>query len=182
MLGEIDLSADELPAIDAMIRYLYTGDYSDTVEVKTDSTRTTNSTIGVPASSATVDTALPLLFNVKMYVCADKFDILGLRTLATKKYQACVTKHWNNVRFSEFVTHLWGNTVELNRELRNVVFQAAQKHIKELLDRSEFRDLMKDHGDFAYDVIRAVYGRPIGVTSQGDFESKAILGREVGRE
>lgn len=74
------------------------------------------------------------------------------------------------------------NTVESDRELRTVVVQAAYKHIKELLDRGEFGDVMKNHGDFAYDVVRVIYGRPLGVASEGVFRSKAILGRDVGRE
>lgn len=85
-LGEIDLSADELSVIEAMIKYLYTDDYPDTALVRSDSTGATSSMIGAPLSSSNIDNAYALLFNVKMYVCGDKLDISGLRTLATKKY------------------------------------------------------------------------------------------------
>ncbi|KAF8853786.1 hypothetical protein BDZ45DRAFT_748228 [Acephala macrosclerotiorum] len=144
-LGEIDLSADELSVIEAMIKYLYTDDYPDTALVRSDSTGATSSMIGAPLSSSNIDNAYALLFNVKI-ICRAPLE----------------------------------NTVESDRELRTVVVQAAYKHIKELLDRGEFGDVMKNHGDFAYDVVRVIYGRPLGVASEGVFRSKAILGRDQG--
>jgi speckle-type POZ protein len=158
-LRDIDLSADEVPVIRAMIRYLYTDDYDDgdpgpaTAGLSPDCASCQNSrpcTLHPPE----IDFAFPLIFNVKMYVIGDKYDIPGLRALATKKYQACVAVHWNNTTFSESAQHLWDNTMDTDRQLRDVVVKTAHKHIKQFLDRGEFKDFMRSHGDVGLEVVQ----------------------------
>ncbi|CZR56348.1 uncharacterized protein PAC_06236 [Phialocephala subalpina] len=165
-LREIDLSADELPTIRAMIRYLYTDDYPDDAGKQDDcaslasicTPEDEDEDVATPLPIV-ADPAFPLLFNVKMYIAGNKFSIPGLKTLATNKYRACVTEHWDSPIFSEAATHLWTKTnypLAADRQLRDVVVEAAFKHLTHFLKRDEFVDLMKSHGDFGLDIVKLI--------------------------
>ncbi|KAF8853785.1 hypothetical protein BDZ45DRAFT_65034 [Acephala macrosclerotiorum] len=169
-LREIDLSVDELPVIRAMVKYLYTDEYDDAAIAHVASAASppvlcdwcdNNGFSAVHSLPVHNDEAFPLMFNVKMYIAGDKYDIPGLRVLATKKFKTCVAQHWNNSTFSEAAQHLWENTIDSDRQLRNVVIKTAHKNIDQLLDRGEFVDLMKSHGEFGLDIVKMMRGRSL---------------------
>ncbi|KAE8446175.1 hypothetical protein EG329_012400 [Mollisiaceae sp. DMI_Dod_QoI] len=179
-LREIDLSADEIPIIRALICYLYANDYPDAAEEQHLSETTSVSCCGSceekalnahHSQPAHKDEAFPLMFNVKMYIAGDRYEIPRLKELATKKYQACVAQHWNNSTFSEAALHLWDNTVESDRQLRVAVIEASHKHLGKLLDRGEFVDLMKSHGDFCLDIVKMTQGRSLDVACDTPVEA-----------
>lgn len=130
-----------------MIRYFYTDDY-DAYNVQVE-------------ECPSFDGSYVLMFNVKMYVAGDKYDIPGLRALATKKFQDCVKDYWNSKAFSEAALYLWEDTVESDRELRDVFIASANQNIDALLDRGEFTNLMKMHGDFCCDIVKAMRGHSL---------------------
>ncbi len=78
----------------------------------------------------------------------------GLKELAKDKYEAEVIDHWNSNAFSESAEHLWDNTVDSDKLLRDVVVGAASKHVEELLDRGEFVELMTSRGVFCLEVLK----------------------------
>lgn len=99
---EIDLSADEVPVVRAMIRYLYTdnyneGDLEDLSELD-----------GQPV-------IIPAIFNVKLYIVGDKYDIPGLQTLATRKYIDSLAGEWDSATFCRSALLLWENTMDSDR-------------------------------------------------------------------
>lgn len=173
MLRDIDLSADELSVVRAMIRYLYTDDYEDAppdldaAEAEPED----EFSFGVSSQAATLSSveneAFPLLFNVKMYVIGDKYDIPGLRVLATEKYQTCVDSNWNSSMFSQSAQYLWDNTMETDRPLRNAVATAAHTSLEELLDRGEFGDILKNNASFCFDVLKLNMGRSLEDVVEG---------------
>ncbi|KUJ17730.1 uncharacterized protein LY89DRAFT_669023 [Mollisia scopiformis] len=162
-LRDIDLSEDEQPIVREMIRYLYTDDYDHNPYEQGGLAPGYECHISPEAENSLAspdhrlldgtNEACCLMFHVKMYVAGDKYDIPGLRTLVTEKYQHCVAEYWNSTTFSHAALHLWDNTVESDRQLRNVVIQAAHDNLDELLDRGEFRDLMQSRGDFCFDIV-----------------------------
>ncbi|KAL5315679.1 hypothetical protein ACEPPN_016549 [Leptodophora sp. 'Broadleaf-Isolate-01'] len=186
-LRNIDLPEDELPIISAMLRYLYTNDYDDNSEVPVSAVANSSqpqSCFPLDSDSEVVAPPAPvpevtvdgdaLVFNVKMYVAADKFDIPGLKCLAKTKFEKVVKWSWNSTGFSEAAKFLWENTVESDRNLRDVVIKSAASNIKTLLDRGEFVELMDTRGDIRLGILRltldskvAEYAIPEPIVEQG---------------
>lgn len=109
----------------------------------------------------TLCTPYTLLFNTKIYIVADKFDIPALKKLATHKYQtrrSRVLTYWNSPVFLASALLLWNNTMDDDRLLRNAIVIVAGNHIKTLLDRGEFVDLMREHGSFSLDIVKFMQG------------------------
>ncbi|KAH7371886.1 hypothetical protein BKA64DRAFT_689686 [Cadophora sp. MPI-SDFR-AT-0126] len=167
-LRNIELPNDELPVVAAMMRYLYTGNYID------EAGRSNGPITGMPESTAEAispradpdamptdedDTGLPLLFNVKVYIMADIYDLPGLKTLAKKKFEKAATICWNTPLFTAAAKKLWENTVSSDRMLRDVIVNICRNHIQALLDRGEFRDLLRARGDLCLDVLQLTLER-----------------------
>lgn len=151
-----------------MLGYLYTADYDDTLARHTPSadlpkSSTTQALVQQQAKSskrAKTSKGSPraLLFNTKVYIAADKFDIPALKKLATEKYTASVSDHWNSPEFCEGAHFLWNNSMAGDRTLRDVVITAGHQNFKSLLDRGEFVTLMKEHGDFGLEIAKGLKG------------------------
>lgn len=170
-----------------MLRYLYTNDYDDNSEVPVSAVANSSqpqSCFPLDSDSEVVAPPAPvpevtvdgdaLVFNVKMYVAADKFDIPGLKCLAKTKFEKVVKWSWNSTGFSEAAKFLWENTVESDRNLRDVVIKSAASNIKTLLDRGEFVELMDTRGDIRLGILRltldskvAEYAIPEPIVEQG---------------
>ncbi|KAG4433159.1 hypothetical protein IFR05_011372 [Cadophora sp. M221] len=165
-LRNVDLPEDELPIISAMLRYLYTNDYDDNPEATASVVANSSppqfslhfgsdSEVETPAKVPGITVGgESLVFNVKMYVVADKYDIPGLKCLAKKKFEKAVKLFWNSTGFSEAAKFLWENTVEWDRDLRDVVIKSAASNIETLLDRGEFVELMDTRGDVCRRILR----------------------------
>lgn len=95
----------------------------------------------------------PLVTIAKVYIIADAFDIQALKDLAAAKYGVIVVDSWNDPTFVESVRILYENTCEDDRSIKDIAIKTARINIKALLDRGEFRTLLKDIGEVAYDVL-----------------------------
>jgi hypothetical protein len=103
----IDLEDDDPDVIQNMVRFLYTGSYSDGRDAEESSTTagTTNSPPkgpfpSVPVLSNAMSNIIRtgLLMNTMMYVIGDKYDIQALKDLA-RKYEEAVPDRWNSASF-----------------------------------------------------------------------------------
>ncbi|TAQ87236.1 hypothetical protein B7494_g4422 [Chlorociboria aeruginascens] len=202
-MRDIDYSIEELPILNAMINYLYMGDYDDQVgnegqayEDTLPPSSSTRSSISrnrevnptqfdpydmpgdpppaeEPQAEVEVmgerkvfeaekleDKASALLFNTKVYIIADKYDIPVLKTLAKAKYERSIISHWNTPTFSEAAKLLWENTMDDDRLLRNVVIDAATANLDDLLDRGEFKELLVWDGQFGLDIFLTTTSTP----------------------
>jgi hypothetical protein len=116
----------------------------------------------IPIEHIPVDTEsekckpLSLITNAKVYIIVDKYDVQALKEWAATKYKEVLPKSWNNSAFTESARIIHDNTLETDRMLQDVIVQGASENVNGLLDRGEFVDLLKSHGNFAAEVLRRV--------------------------
>lgn len=175
---EIYLEDDEPDIVAMMVDFLYGSDYDDyrsLSEEEFERMRNQNVAeslpildVGSPANetTATKEPDFPsppkklnshsLIINAKVYIIADKNDILALKQWAAKKYKDVLEDAWNSPIFIESIRLIYDNTIEMDRILRDVVVREVKKHARDLIDREEFVDLYKSQPDFAIEVLREV--------------------------
>ena len=141
------MNDDEPSIVGKMMSFLYTLDYDDH-----------RSTKFVVKHTKAYDPA-SLLVNANVYIIADKYEIEALKKLACLKYEEVLSDTWNTSYFSESASHVFENTVETDRILRDVIVQVASDHVKALLDRGEFVEMLKRHGDISAEIMRKVVAR-----------------------
>jgi hypothetical protein len=135
--NEIILNYGESSIIKAMMNFFYTFDYDDQVAMDD-------------------HTICPMVFNAKVYSAADFYDIQHLKTLATQKFKIATESNWNNTPslFAKAIAIVYDTTPESDRALRDIVFEVTRKNLGELLDCSEFRDMLTDHGELGLEIIQ----------------------------
>lgn len=145
------MSDDEPSIVGKMIDYLYTLDYDD---------RPSSSMVAEEAKqqqqARATDQAPSLLINAKVYIIADKYELEALKWFACSKYKKVLWNTWNTPFFPESACHVLENTMETDRLLRDVIVRVASEHAKDLLDRDEFVEMLRNHGDIAADILRKV--------------------------
>lgn len=127
----IQLEGDEVPAVEAMLQFMYTYDYTAVTE----------------ASSS------PMLFHVSMYSIADKYDVPELRLRAEKKFKNTVETCWSMDDFPFAISRVYHSTPSTVRGLRDIVVDAAHEHIESLLCKQDFRDVLEGTTGFASDLV-----------------------------
>ena len=167
--GEIDLEDDEPEVVAQMIRWLYKEDYEDWSAPPSHRTATPTTTattrsragrstpanqIATSMSSSTTPSSTGLLFNTKMYIIADKYDLYPLKELANIKYETALSAHWNSTEFVESLKLLYEETMENDTLLKEVAIKVAGDNAKQLLDREEFVALCEENGTIAVEVLR----------------------------
>ena len=83
-------------------------------------------------------------------------DIPGLKEIATSKYETLLSSLWATQSFSMGVGLLYRNTQQNDRLLREVVVNYIGKNIDKLMERDDFIEIMKEHGELATDVLKLV--------------------------
>lgn len=150
MSNEIDLSADELPVVWSMVRYLYHIDYPDAEPLDGPAL---SDQIPVSATTSLPITESHLLFHVEMHIIADKYDIAGLKQIAVWKARADVRNRWDIEKFSAAAKFLWDNTMKCDREIKGSFTEVARKHIEMLIVREDFMDLVTAEGSLGLDML-----------------------------
>jgi len=121
-------------AVEAMLQFVYTFDYD--------------------ASGGAEGSASPMVFNVKVYSIADKYDVPALKSKARQKFETAVETCWNMDDFPDAVAEVYKSTLSVDRGLRNVVVNAACKHIGQLLSKQTFRNVLEETAGFASDMVQ----------------------------
>ncbi|KAH7396488.1 BTB/POZ protein [Phaeosphaeria sp. MPI-PUGE-AT-0046c] len=108
----LSLDGDEVSTVEAMLRFFYTFDYD--------------------ASAATNGNTSPMVFNVKVYSVADKYDIPTLRVQAKEKFQKAVETCWDMDDFPYAIAEVYSSTPPNDKDLRSVVVAVACEHMQDL--------------------------------------------------
>ncbi|CAG8265744.1 unnamed protein product [Penicillium nalgiovense] len=95
----------------------------------------------------------PLLFNVKVYAIADKFEVEYLKTQAKLTFVTLAQDYWNSDEFLTAAFEVYTTTPKLDRGLRDVVVAVCQKHRKELRERKAFEKLVEETPGLATDIV-----------------------------
>lgn len=173
--GVIDFSDHEPDIVNCMIQYMYKDDYNierpdptpepevaeettSTEQENTPSTDTTESTANniIEKDSKDHDAAsLALQTHTSVYLLAEEKDIAGLKNLAAKKYEELLPVAWNSASFCTSLKRIYEGTPDSDRLLKDVAIQFAGSKAKELMDRGEFKVLLKENGEIGLEVFNA---------------------------
>jgi hypothetical protein len=128
--GVIDLE-DHPTIVNAVLRYLYVFDYSDDG-----------------------DRDLPqMVFNVKVYALADKYDIPKLKPLAIEKFEKVAKANWNTTDFALSISAIYESTPSSDRGLRDPAVKLAARHSNKLLmENKVFEEMMAEVAEFGKDL------------------------------
>jgi speckle-type POZ protein len=126
------LEGDDVFAVEAMLQFMYTSDYD--------------------ASGSAEHSASPMVFNVKVYSIADKYDVPALKSQAKEKFETTAKTCWNMDDFPYAVAEVYNSTTSIDRGLRNVVVDVTCEHINQLLSKQGFCDVLGETVGFAADI------------------------------
>jgi hypothetical protein len=96
----------------------------------------------------------PMLFNVKVYGIADKYEIWALQLLAEKKFAKAVRTCWDMDDFAHVVSEIYSSTPSTDRGLRDIVVDIAHENIEALLEKDDFLGVLEGTAGFAADVTQ----------------------------
>ncbi|KAF9250632.1 hypothetical protein DTO006G1_5736 [Penicillium roqueforti] len=95
----------------------------------------------------------PLLFNVKVYSIADKFEVEYLKVQAKLTFVTLAQDHWDSVEFLVAAFQAYKTTPKLDRGLRDVVVAVCQIHRRELREKKGFEKLLEEAPGLATDLV-----------------------------
>lgn len=88
-----------------------------------------------------------------MYEIADKYDVRGLKGLATRKFNDACSCFWNHEKFAAAARYVFMSTPDGDRCLRNVILETLLENT-ELLSKPEIMSLLQKNNHLCYDVLR----------------------------
>ncbi|TGO45842.1 hypothetical protein BCON_0361g00020 [Botryotinia convoluta] len=138
--NEISFERDSPHALWRVLRYIYTGDYSE-------------------ESSRALDTQgddIELLKHPRVFALADMFCMEDLKSICCQKLKSQLQAHWISDTFPECIreVYLTSNSIDAN-PMRIAVVDTLVSH-KALLKKPSFQELVRDGGDFAADLVLAL--------------------------
>ncbi|KAH8728537.1 BTB/POZ domain-containing protein [Phaeosphaeriaceae sp. PMI808] len=131
--GCLTLNDDDISAVEAMLEFMYSFDYD--------------------SSGRAENTCSPMVFNVKVYSIAEKYDIPALKAKAKQKFETAVETCWEMDDFPDAVKEVYHSIPDNNQELQEVVADIACRNIKQLLFKDKFCDVLKETGGFASSLV-----------------------------
>lgn len=100
----------------------------------------------------------PMIFNVKVYSIADKYEVLMLKSQAREKFEKLVKACWDKDDFPYTIAEIYSSTLGTDRGLRDLVVEIVCEHINELLEKQDFQTVLEETVGFAADVTRLMVG------------------------
>jgi hypothetical protein len=146
--GVISLEEDP-QTFESVVKFLYTSDYSNSLDP------TTTTTAGI-ASTNFGTTSQDLIVHTGVYISAEKWDIPALKKLAAKKFEDALPLEGKTSSFAESLCLMFEETPENDRLLKHVALKFAGNNYKELISMGEFRAMCKKNGEVAIEVLTAV--------------------------
>ena len=98
----------------------------------------------------------PMIFHVKVYSIADKYDVVALKSQAKEKFEKAAQSCWNMEDFPPAISEVYSSTPATDRGLRDLVVEIVCTHIDALLLRQDFRNVLEETIGFAADVTQFI--------------------------
>jgi speckle-type POZ protein len=108
------------------------------------------------ASGSDQARASPMVFHVKVYSIADKYDVVALKSQAKEKFERAAKSCWNMEDFPLAISEVYSLTPATDRGLRDLVVEIVCTHIDALLVRQDFRNVLEETVGFAADVTQLI--------------------------
>ncbi|KAF4333628.1 n-carbamoyl-l-amino acid hydrolase [Fusarium beomiforme] len=132
----IDIKDFDPSVVEAMLRFIYSFDYSNTYGTSS------------------------MVFDAQMYQIADKYDIPALKSESKNKFESAVATGWSMDDFPIAITVVYESTPPEDRGLRDTVVETARENIERLLGKDGFCELIRKTPDFAADLIPFLCSKP----------------------
>ncbi|KAM0431342.1 hypothetical protein ACHAPT_005317 [Fusarium lateritium] len=154
---------DDYPfaAVQGMVEYLYTGDYSEPEEKST----AEDDAEAPPIHDAD---ALPVLsLHTAMVSMADKYDINGLASLAVERYTRHLEKDRNFERFLDSVPGIYNMPAVLSQRLRDAAVAFARAEVRGVMADwtgwAAFQEVLDEFPEFSKALLCSIIERPLAL-------------------
>ncbi|KAI9742728.1 MAG: hypothetical protein M1835_003025 [Candelina submexicana] len=135
--GFFQLDNDDQAIVECMLQFMYQGIYTGIVEAVAKNNEHT-------------------MLDVKVYAIAERFGVPELKEYAKGKFGSHATDSWNSDGFSDVIQAVYDMTPETDHGLRDTVIKISGINAPCLMDRGEFKNLLKENNDFEVAVLEQV--------------------------
>jgi len=133
---KVTISDFDPSVVEAMLRFMYSFDYNNAYGTST------------------------MVFDAQVYQIADKYGMEDLKTHSQEKFHNAITTGWSMDDFPLAISIVYESTPEQDRGLRDLAVEVSLQNIDKLLDRDDFRGLLRTTADFAADLIPFLANNP----------------------
>lgn len=134
---------------------MYTGDYSDVLKIEAS---LENGAEGAAVGLVTRDISKPrdLLLNTRLYIFADMWDIVGLKSLALRKFKSSLLPRGGLLNDLVRCLRLIYNQFSEKDHLKDCALSLAARCYADLVKREDFKKLCQRKGKIALDILEGV--------------------------
>jgi hypothetical protein len=87
-----------------------------------------------------------------MYVIADKYDVVGLKDLASEKFKLSCGAFWDEDDFATAANYAFLTTMADDRGLRDIVSSTISNHM-EIIHKADIQTLLSENGDLSLAIM-----------------------------
>ncbi|EEU33542.1 uncharacterized protein NECHADRAFT_89388 [Fusarium vanettenii 77-13-4] len=136
-----------------MIQYFYSLNYEVSASgVDTGADLETHHQTAETSDGSLDESGFDLVVHTRTYNLVEKYQIIGLKTLALRKFRDAASEKWNSSGFLDAVYEAYGSAPENDTSLKEAIVEIIVEH-KELLDKDGTRRMLKEVDFLAYDVL-----------------------------
>jgi hypothetical protein len=156
---EFRFEQDSPHALWRVLQFMYTGDYADEASCLLPSEGL--HLIFPPRFEISrlrqVGDDLELLRHPRVYALADMFRMEDLKSLAYGKFETQLQQHWISDTLVDCIREVYLTSTESGPpSIRKAVVKIASLHMKVLIQKWSFQELIREVGDFAVDLVLAM--------------------------
>ncbi|KAI8671784.1 BTB domain-containing protein [Fusarium keratoplasticum] len=146
---QIELPDYDIDTVGSFLEFLYTGEY---FPKKLPGQRVLESDPSIPSVDNSGD---QLLKHARIYTLAEKFGVLGLKTLASSKIHCVNSTAKGEIAYARYV-YAYTSTDDTTVRAPIASFWATRSHTLRAEAEDEFKALCLEHPQFGYDVLTRV--------------------------
>jgi hypothetical protein len=105
-------------------------------------------------ASVTSQSRVYVIEHAKVFAMAVKYQVDGLRDLATTKFKQSVQTSWNHEDFAHASFVIYDSTPEDVSQLREIVANTLHNHFSELKDKPEVETVVCGNPHLAYALLK----------------------------
>ncbi|KAF2440001.1 hypothetical protein P171DRAFT_116216 [Karstenula rhodostoma CBS 690.94] len=101
-----------------------------------------------------------LVTHAKVYAIAEKYGIVGLKSLSRKKFSDQIQTHLDSEELPEACQEAYESTVDTDRGLRDIIIQAFRSN-PGLSSRKDVEVILRETPGLAFELFRMASGLPV---------------------
>lgn len=96
----------------------------------------------------------PFITNAMVYSIAKKYQIPGLKAVATERYKEAISKHWHIRAFVESMCCVYEDGMGSDKPLRDIMIDAVLRNIIELMTCDPFLEFLREEPELGVDILQ----------------------------